>query len=186
MFVRIKTSPNTKKTSVQIVKNMKVEEKVNRHVGSAIDKDEIEQLKNLAEYILLKIDIAESRQLTLFSPEEILKIIIESRSKNSKKSVKVDINNLREEQRVVVGIHEVYGQVYKEIGFDNVFKNPVRNKGYNEKLYNLVMARIANPDSKRGSANNLEKNFGVSINLQNLRYKRKMSMICIKNTWRKI
>ena len=97
MFVRIKTSPNTKKTSVQIVKNMKVEGKVKqkiiRHVGSAIDKDEIEQLKNLAEYILLKIDIAESRQLTLFSPEEILKIIIESRSKNSKKSVKVDINN---------------------------------------------------------------------------------------------
>ena len=136
MFVRIKTSPNTKKTSVQIVKNMKVEGKVKqkiiRHVGSAIDKDEIEQLKNLAEYILLKFDIAESRQLTLFSPEEILKIIIESRSKNSKKSVKVDINNLREEQRVVVGIHEVYGQVYKEIGFDKLFKNPVRNKGYNK------------------------------------------------------
>ena len=172
MFVRIKTSPNTKKTAVQIVKNMKVEGKVKqkiiRHVGSAIDKDEIEQLKNLAEYILLKIDIAESRQLTLFSPEEILKIIIESRSKNSKKSVKVDINNLREEQRVVVGIHEVYGQVYKEIGFDKVFKNPVRNKGYNEKLYNLVMARIANPDSKRGSVNNLEKNFGVSINLDSV------------------
>ena len=45
MFVRIKTSPNTKKTSVQIVKNMKVEGKVKqkiiRHVGSAIDKDEI-------------------------------------------------------------------------------------------------------------------------------------------------
>ena len=118
MFVRIKTSPNTKKTSVQIVKNMKVEGKVKqkiiRHVGSAIDKDEIEQLKNLAEYILLKIDIAESRQLTLFSPEEILKIIIESRSKNSKKSIKVDINNLREEQRVVVGIHEVYGQCAKK------------------------------------------------------------------------
>ena len=134
MFVRIKTSPNTKKTSVQIVKNMKVEGKVKqkiiRHVGSAIDKDEIEQLKNLAEYILLKIDIAESRQLTLFSPEEILKIIIESRSKNSKKSVKVDINNLREEQRVVVGIHEVYGQVYKEIGFDKVFKSvaPISTK----------------------------------------------------------
>ena len=45
-------------------------------------------------------------------------------------------------------------------------KNPVRNKGYNEKLYNLVMARIANPDSKRGSVNNLEKNFGMSINLE--------------------
>ena len=131
MFVRIKTSPNTKKTSVQIVKNLKVEGKVKqkiiRHVGSATDKDEIEELKNLAEYILLKIDIAESKQLTLFSPEEILKIIIESRSKNNKKSIKVDINDLREEQRVVVGIHEVYGQVYQEIGFDKVFKNPVRN-----------------------------------------------------------
>ena len=172
MFVRIKTSPNTKRTSVQIVKNLKVEGKVKqkiiRHVGSATDKDEIEELKNLAEYILLKIDIAESKQLTLFSPEEILKIIIESRSKNNKKSIKVDINDLREEQRVVVGIHEVYGQVYQEIGFDKVFKNPVRNKGYNEKLFNLVMARIANPDSKRGSVNNLEKNFGVSINLDSV------------------
>ena len=78
MFVRIKTSPNTKKTAVQIVKNMKVEGKVKqkiiRHVGSAIDKDEIEQLKNLAD--ITKIDITESRQLTLFTSEKILKIIM--------------------------------------------------------------------------------------------------------------
>ena len=45
------------------------------------------------------------------------------------------------------------------------------------------MARIANPDSKRGLVNNLEKNFRVSINnlvykmMDNLDYKQNLSYV---------
>ena len=169
MFIRLTKSPNTQKTAVQIVKSIrvdgKVKQKIIRHVGSAIEKDEIEKLKHLGEYIILKIDAVESKQLSLFSPEEILKCIIESRLKNKEKNISVNINNLREEQRVVVGIHEVYGKIFQEIGFDKAFINPARNLASTEKLFNIVMARIANPDSKRGSLINLEQNFGITLNL---------------------
>ena len=169
MFIRLTKSPNTQKTAVQIVKSIrvdgKVKQKIIRHVGSAIEKDEIEKLKHLGEYIILKIDAVESKQLSLFSPEEILKCIIESRLKNKEKNISVNINNLREEQRVVVGIHEVYGKIFQEKGFDKAFINPARNLASTEKLFNIVMARIANPDSKRGSLINLEQNFGITLNL---------------------
>ena len=169
MFIRLTKSPNTQKIAIQIVKsirlNGKVKQKIIRHVGSAIEKDEIEKLKHLGEYIILKIDAVESKQLSLFSPEEILKCIIESRLKNKEKNINVNIDNLREEQRVVVGIHEVYGKIFQEIGFDRVFANPARNVAATEKLFNIVMARIANPDSKRASLINLEKNFGITLSL---------------------
>lgn len=169
MFIRLTKSANTQKTAIQIVKsirvNGKVKQKIIRHVGSAIEKDEIEKLKHLGEYIILKIDAVESKQLSLFSPEEILKYIIESRLKNKEKNINVNIENLREEQRVVFGIHEVYGKIFQEIGFDRVFANPARNVAATEKLFNIVMARIANPDSKRASLINLEKNFGITLSL---------------------
>jgi len=73
---------------------------------------------------------------------------------------------LREEARVITGIHEVYGEIYKDLGFDNVIANPKRNPGANKSLFHIVMARIANPSSKRNSVIQLEKDFGIKLSLE--------------------
>jgi transposase len=170
MFVRVKTSPNSPKKSVQIVQSVrngnKVSQKIVRHVGTALDDLELEKLKELAEFYKAKLE-AEANP-TLFSPETIAEMAINARKskEDDDKPLNVNLKNLREEARVVTGIHEVYGQIYRDLGFDKVIKKPQRNLAANKNLFNIVMARIANPTSKRSSVMALEKDFGVKLSLE--------------------
>lgn len=171
MFIRIKTTPNSPRKSVQIVesvrKDSKISQKIVRHVGIAMDDSELVRLKELAEFIKCKIE--EERQPKLFKPEEIAKRVIKAKQEEKgKEKLMVNIKNLREEQRSIVGIHEVYGKMYDEIGFGKVLKNPARNKSSCEVLKDIVLARIANPLSKMGSVEMLERDFGIGINLDNV------------------
>jgi transposase len=170
MFVRVKTSPNSPKKSVQIVQSVrngkKVSQKIVRHVGTALDDFELKKLIELAEFYKAKLE-AEANP-TLFSPETIAEMAINARKANEvdDKPLNVNLKNLHEQARVVTGIHEVYGQIYRDLGFDKVIKKPQRNLAANKNLFNIVMARIANPTSKRSSVMALEKDFGVKLSLE--------------------
>ncbi len=73
MFVRVKKTPNSPRSSVQIVESMRVEGKVRqkivKHIGIAYDDKELEELKLLGESIKRKLELENS--LPLFTPEEI-------------------------------------------------------------------------------------------------------------------
>lgn len=170
MYIRIKTTPNSPKKAVQIVESHRCGGKINqhivRHVGTALDDDELNRLKDLAEYIKAKLENEASP--TLYTPEELTEIAIESRKHQSDDKLIVDLKQLREEQRVTVGIHEVYKQIYEQIGFDRSLGQPQRVVEANRKLYHLVMARIANPTSKKGSAEMLARDFGIHLSLQGI------------------
>ena len=129
-----------------------------------IDDDELERLKDLAEYIRAKIE--HERSPLLFPPEELAELAIRNRKMAEKdnKPINVNLKELKEEQRSIVGIHEIYGQIYEELGFSSVLKG-FRNKKPAELLRHIVMARIANPSSKREAVINLERDFGISLNL---------------------
>ena len=186
MFVRVKQKSENK-YAVQIVESVRdgnggVKQKIIRHVGMAFNNSEVVALKELAESI--KIQIEESHQPSLFGAEESLKMLKSNKkdtrkdkkdnSKNSanNKSVelennqelKVDLKKLVEESRSINGIHDIYGEVYSQIGFDNILKSPSKNK----MIKDLVMARIANPSSKRKSVLNLEEEFGINLNLDSV------------------
>lgn len=167
MFVRIKTSPNSPKKSVQIVENYRdgdrVRQKIVRHVGTALNDDELKRMSELAEYIKAKLE--HEIQPVLFPVEEIAEQSIRARNRQSEESLPVDLKKLREQQRIVVGIHEVYGQVYREIGFDKVFPNPGRKPAAVRNLYHVVMSRIANPLSKRATVMDLSEHFGIDLSL---------------------
>ena len=56
---------------------------------------------------------------------------------------------LKEEgYRVVLGIHEVYGEVYRQLSFDTLLSQK-RYRASHEALFHCVMARIANPPRAR-------------------------------------
>ncbi len=168
MFVRVKSTPNSPRKSVQIVqsvrKGTKVSQKIVRHIGIAIDEDELTKLKYLAEEIKLKIESHE--QPFLFTPEEMIHL-------NSKKQVinvkeedyQVNIQELKEEQRNIVGIHEIYGKLFNDLSLHSIFPNPERKRKMISIFKNIVLARIANPKSKRSTINLLEENFGITLNL---------------------
>ena len=168
MYIRIKTTTNSPKKSVQIVESQRVDNRVTqriiRHIGTAMDDDELKRLRDLAEYIKSKLE--SERSPTVFAPEFLAEMAIEARENNSEEELIVDLKQLREEQRIIIGIHEIYQQIYKELGFNYSLGYPQRVMAASKKLFQIVMARIANPSSKRESVKMLERDFGIQLSLQ--------------------
>ena len=168
MFVRIKTTPNSPRRSVQLVEGVrdggKVRQRIVRHIGVAMDEDELERLRRLGEYV--KAKLTDERQPALFAPEKIAEQVIRvGRRGDGKQELPVDLKQLVEEQRLVTGVHEVYGEMYRLLGLDALLPRS-RYRASHDALFHVVMARIANPDSKRGSVRRLEEDFGVSLPLE--------------------
>ena len=167
MFVRVKTRPNSPKKIVQVVASVRrgsrVSQKVIRHIGTAVDEEGLNQLKLLAEETKIRL-LAGSQQL-LWNPKELARLI-KPTTASDETVYRVDIRNLIEEGRVVKGIGDVYGKLFDQMGYDGIFKNPARQEATVEAFKQIVLARIANPVSKRASVNMLEEDFGVSIPLE--------------------
>ena len=170
MFVRVKTTPNSPRKSVQIVhsvrKGNKVTQKIVRYVGIAMDDQELEQLKLLAESIRLKIE--EEGQELIFGPEELEQLNKKSANKKNAETeadYKVNLKDLIEEQRVIRGIHDVYGGLFDGLGYSHVVKNPARHKATVKMFRDIVLGRIANPQSKRSTVGMLEEDFGITLDL---------------------
>ena len=112
MFVRVKKKENSK-SSVQIVESYrrgeKVSQKIIRHVGQTFNDQEEAALRKLAKSIIVEMKNNRQSVLPLFSPEEFYDP--EIKKKTSLKD-KVSISNLREEQRIIIGIGEVFGKLY--------------------------------------------------------------------------
>lgn len=175
MFIRVKTTPNSPRKSVQIVESFRVDNKVKqkivKHIGVALDDYELNELKLLASAIKTKLELENT--LPLYTPEEIEKQIEKSKE-NIKRDIYsdddyvVNIKDLVEEDRVITGIHDIYGKMFDELALKNIFVNPARNKSSVEYFRNIVLARIAKPDSKSRSVHMLEENFGVSLDLDSV------------------
>jgi transposase len=167
MFVRVKSTPNSPRKSVQLVasvrKGDKVTQKIVRYMGVAHDDDALEKLKQLAESVKIKLE-AEGQPL-LFTPESLAKIKQKSPVEEKESDYQVNLKDLAEEQRVVSGIHDIYGPLFEQMGFDHVIKNPARHQAAVKMFRDIVLARIANPVSKRSSVTMLEEDFGISLNL---------------------
>jgi len=166
MFIRVKTSPNSRGKSVQIVQSIRkgerVTQKIIRHVGMAYDEDELKKLELLAESIRMKLEAG--AQQFLFKPEEIVKLG-ETKKQYKDSDYIVNIKNLVEEQRLISGIHDVYGKLFRDLGYHKVIARPGRNKMAVRIFTDIVLARIANPASKMASVDMLEEDFGVTIDL---------------------
>ena len=170
MFVRVKTTPNSPRKSVQLVEGVredgKVRQRIVRHIGVASDEAELARLKELGEF--LKAREAHDRQPGLFPPEQVAEEAIEAGRRAAESadspSLPVDLRDLREEKRMVTGIHEACGRVYQELGLDRLLSS--RHRASRRALFHTVMARIANPRSKRGSVRRLGREFGVGLPLE--------------------
>jgi transposase len=192
MFIRIKKKSETR-YSIQIVESIRegttIKQKLVRHIGVAHAEHEIAGLEKLAN--LIKAQIEEERQPRLFTPEQVaaltptpselkahkikcetqhqmLQPSLSQNQKNGLDTLHVDLKQIEEEARHIVGIHDVYGKVFDELKFNTILGTPVRKKHAHHVLKQLVLARIANPSSKRDAVIRLEEDFGISLNLDNV------------------
>ena len=163
MYIRTKKRENGK-FSMQIVENSRVNgsprQRVVRHVGTVDSEGDLVELEKFAHY--LKRQIEEELQPSLFDMNEIDKINgakgssslntkNSSRSNNTKINTKEEkslnnrkpvgknvlLENLIEEERKIVGFHDIYGSLFDEIGFKNIFNGFVRNKSAVNILYHF-------------------------------------------------
>ena len=169
MFVRVKTRPNGKR-SVQICESYrrsdKVHQKIVRHVGQAESDKEEESLRKLANGIIAEMENDRQPVLPLFSPEKFYDSELKKKSP-SKKSIG-DIMSLREEQRIIMGIGDVFGKLYRDLSFNTIIKGTYKDAQWNSILKSCVLARLANPSSKRETASFLEQDYGIKIPLEKI------------------
>jgi hypothetical protein len=170
MFVRIKSTPNSPRRSVQIVQarrvGTKVSQQIVRHVGVAMDEAEEQELVRLAEVIREKLEAERSDTLPLFPPETVTRRGTRAKTAKESKARPVDrvlLRDVVEEGRLVEGIQEVLGPLYDELGFSRILKG-----SQGAVLKDLVLARIADPQSKHRTAALLEQDFGVKLPLDRI------------------
>jgi transposase len=167
MFVRVKPKPNGKK-SIQIVESYRradqVSQKIVRHVGQAATDREVDELTRLAQSIIDEMETDKQPCLPFLDPIKLLKE--NRRKKESSDSVK--IKNLREEQRIIDGIGDVFGKLYKDLKLDKLIGGTHKDEQWNSILESCVLSRIANPVSKRRSASLLEEDYGIKIPLEKI------------------
>jgi len=176
MFVRVKTTPNSPRKSIQIVENNrnlksgKVQQKIIRYIGIAMDDSEERKLKSLALEVIakMKVDIAgNSPQLNLFPGQSESEVLdnLHGRDKNKvgrkpKKRLddvlpvnQVTLDMVEEESRLIDGIHEVGGEIYDMLKYNGV----LLNNRYNKILKDLVLCRISDPASKLSTSKKLSR-----------------------------
>lgn len=179
MFIRVKSTPKSPRKSIQIVESKRIDGKVKqrivKHVGVASNNEELEELKLLAAKF--KVELESTGQLPLYTPQELEKLELNKQSKNNiEQNVKednvnradydVNLLDLIEEDRITKGIHDIYGKLYDELNFKSVIENYSRNSASCKALKEIVLARVANPDSKKASVDKLASSFGVHLELK--------------------
>jgi len=181
MFVRVKSTPNSPRKSVQIVHShrvgSKVKQKIIKHIGVALDDKELQELKSMAN--AMKAELEAQEQLPLYTPQEIESLALQVQEKKKRESYtsknldsvnredyNVNLLDMLEEDRIINGIHDIYGKLYDELNFRSVIPNAARQQAVSKALKEIVLARVANPDSKSASVDMLASKFGVNLNLK--------------------
>jgi transposase len=176
MFIRVNNTPNSPRKSIQIVESTrignKVKQKIIHYVGIAMDEQEEQKLKDYAQELIAKITLQrteESKQQSLFpiSEEEVKEHLKNKRGRKPRKRIEdilppsqVTLEEIVEKERIVEGVHEVGNVVYNELGYGSILQKRDDNI-----LRDLVLARLAFPNSKHKSQQVLQKKFGKEHDL---------------------
>lgn len=167
MFIRTKPRPNGK-ISVQIVESYRradqVSQRIVRHVGQAANDREVEELKRLAQTIIAEMENQKRPRLPIFEPEDLYGC----KPSSPECDDQVKIKHLREEQRVVEGPGEVFGKLYDDLGLGTALGAAKADRTWNDALKALVIARLANPQSKLRTAALLEQDYAIRLPVEKI------------------
>lgn len=178
MYVRVKTTPNSPRKSVQIVegvrKGNKVYQKIVHHVGIATDEQEEQKLKDYAKELIAKITVQrqqESAQISLFPLTESDVLSGKKAGRPKQKKIEdilppsqVSLDDIVEEKRIIEGVHEIGGILFNDI-YGELF---AKKKRLSNIIKDIVLTRLVYADSKRSTKNKLSKYFGKKYSLDTI------------------
>lgn len=135
MFVRIRKNSGTKRCSVLVCHNIRRGDKIRQIIaktfGHSAEEKEIEVLLSQAKDWIKR-----------FGAQWLQETLSVRKKRNMKNQV--SIFNLREQARINVGIEDIFGKLYTEIGFQSLLSST-----HQKTLKKVLFTRILEPGSKR-------------------------------------
>ena len=123
--------------------------KILRHVGVAHNDGEIEVIKRSARQLMEQLRADRTPQQELFSPTEYADLEEVVRKAPRPENLDVDLGDCREETRLSLGLCDVMGTVYDQLGWSSFLG--ARRKSANRIVRELVMALWPACRSRRAS-----------------------------------
>ncbi len=176
MFVRVKTTPNSPRRSVQVVESVrsgnKVSQRIVRYIGIALDDAEEAKMRAMAMEFIERATTEALNEDSLFAvdgaglrrPGRPVRQSLASVAAASS----VALTDVQEVARRVEGPHEVLGHLFDYLRFDRVLADrPGAGRGATM-LRDLVIARAMVSGSKRECARALEVDYGKSYTTDSL------------------
>jgi len=133
-------------------------------VGSAKTETELEELCRLAKILKAEME----NKIIAKKSKNLYPTFASALGRLSAAKDLVNISRLEEVGRYILGIHDIYGYIYSHLGFDNLFTKPRQRQEAAKLLREIVLARIALPQSKRSTVEWLETQTGFSIQLDHV------------------
>jgi transposase len=165
MYVRVKTTKNSPRRSVQIVEGIrqgdKVKQRILCYVGVAQSPEHEEALKAFAEQTIRKWE--RERKPILPGLEETF-----SYESEVKPGTMVDMSQIRGKDHLSEGFLDVVHCLFTEMGFSTIFGTHKTGVSKTNLLQNLVLARLAHPSSKREAKTWLAKETGIQVPLDRI------------------
>lgn len=178
MFIKC-TKQRNGKTTVRIMESFRekgvIKQRSIRSLGIYSNNDEIEQAQQFAQKLIIKLK--DERNPTLPGMAEIIygEELEPDPSKKKSKVQKqksplsaegVDFTALEEKARIIHGFEGVCGEVFDRIGYNEIISGTRKDTQWNDILKSFVLARIADPVSKKKTVENLLLDYSKNIPLE--------------------
>ena len=160
MFIRVKSTPNSPRKSIQIVEgyrdaNNKVKQRILKHLGVFENAQEEAAIRACAQEIMLQIKADRDKSSPQGALFEALPHTSPKKPGRPKKKALADIlppaqvslDDVEEVDRIMEGIHDVGGAMYETLGFDAL----LTKKRPRSILKDIVLSRMA-PQKQTGLA----------------------------------
>ena len=154
MFARIRRNSGTKRCSVIVCHNIRRGDKIRQIIaktfGHSAKESEFEALIAQAKHWIKN-----------FGAQWLQQMLSTRKACNMKKQI--SIFNLREQSRINVGIEDIFGKLYSELGFQNLLSST-----HQKTLRKVLFARIFEPGSKRRLSYVAEKHLADELPLDRI------------------
>jgi transposase len=154
MFARIKKNTNTNRRSVLICRSVRF--------GKYVRQQTVKIFGHSADVNELQAWLIDAKNWIVTHGSQWLAQHKTSKTQKRMRH-KVTITNLQEESRINTGIEDIFGKLYREIGFQSLLSKP-----HQETLRQIIFARLLEPSSKRRLSLVSEKHFNQEIPLDRI------------------
>ncbi len=168
MFIR-RVGRKNGSTLLKIIENVrcgdKIVQKAHCTVGVARDQSELEALEGIAKNKITAL--LNERNPALPGLESVVYGQAEP-SQAPRVRYVVELNEIREEKRINIGMEDVFGAVYSQMDFEDLIAGTRKDAEWNELLKQVILARLFAPGSKRNASQEVFKDLNQEIAVEKI------------------